>query len=63
MGYTQDELAQASSAIESTICKCEKSLTKLREGSPQHTLTVRQIKAFKIAVELIKREMGDCENG
>ncbi|MDR1245436.1 MAG: hypothetical protein LBK57_00195 [Clostridiales Family XIII bacterium] len=55
--YTNEELAEALRAIESTIAKCEKTLPKLREGSPQQTLTVRRIKALKIAVNLIEREM------
>jgi hypothetical protein len=55
--YTTEELAEALRAIESTIAKCEKALSKLREGSPQQTLTVRRIKALTIAVNLIQREM------
>jgi hypothetical protein len=61
MPYTRDELSEAIRAIESTIGKCEKALAKLREGSPQQTLTVRRIAAFKIAVELIKREMEEAQ--
>jgi hypothetical protein len=44
-------------AIEPTVGKCEKTLPKLLGGSPQQTLTARRIKAFKIALDLIKREM------
>jgi hypothetical protein len=53
----QHELSEALRSIESTLGKCEKALTKLREGMSQHTLLIRRIEAFNIAVELIKREM------
>jgi len=55
--YSHEELAEALRAITSTISKCEKAQEKLREGSPQYTLTVRRVKALKIAVELIEREL------
>jgi hypothetical protein len=57
--YSNEELTEALRAIESTIAKCEKALPKLREGSPQQTLTVRRIKALTIAADLIGREMDD----
>jgi hypothetical protein len=57
MAYMREELSEALRAIESTIGKCEKALPKLREGSPQQTLTVRRIKALNIAVDLMRREM------
>ncbi|MGI6280013.1 MAG: hypothetical protein ACOYJS_05580 [Acutalibacteraceae bacterium] len=55
--YTAEELKEALRAIESTISKCEKVLPKLKEGTSQHTLLVRRIKAFQIAVPLIKAEL------
>lgn len=54
--FTKEELAEALRAINSTIGKCEKMLPKLREGTPQHTLTIRRVKAFHIAVALIAKE-------
>ena len=48
------DLSEAFRAIESTLNKCEKALTKLREGTSQHTLTKRRIEAFSIALKLIK---------
>ena len=57
MTYTTEELAEARRAIASTLSKCEKALGKLRPGSSAHTLTVRRIRAFRIALELIDREM------
>ena len=54
----QDELNEALRSIESTLSKCEKALTKLRVGTSQHTLTIRRIDAFRIAVTLIKEKLG-----
>lgn len=55
--FSQDELAQALIALTSTISKCDKVLPKLKQGSSQHTLLTRRIKALAIAVALIKREL------
>jgi hypothetical protein len=60
---SQAELNEALRAINSTISKCEKAQTKLREGSPQHTLTKRRIKALYIATELINKELEARKNG
>lgn len=57
--YTTEELEEALRAIESTIRKCEKVLPKLKEGTSQHTLLVRRIKALRISSGLIQRELGD----
>ena len=57
MTYTPEELAEAQRAIDSTLHKCEKALEKLRPGTSAHTLTVRRIRAFRIALALIDREM------
>ena len=59
MRYTTEELSEARRAIDSTLHKCEKALEKLRPGS-SHTLTVRRIRAFQIALALIDREMEDA---
>ena len=53
----QQDLNEALRAIESTLSKCEKAQTKLREGTSQHTLTKRRIEAFRIASALIKEKM------
>lgn len=53
----QHDLREALRAINSTISKCEKAQLKLREGTPQHTLTKRRIEAFRIAVSLIEKEL------
>ena len=59
MSYTPEELAEDRRSIASTLGKCEKALDKLRPGSSAHTLTVRRIRAFRIALALIGRELGE----
>jgi hypothetical protein len=59
--HTKDELQEALRAIGSTISKCEKVLPKLKPGTPQHTLLMRRIKAFQLAVALIERELDEME--
>jgi hypothetical protein len=51
--YTKAELEEAIRAISSTLGKCEKVLVKLKEGTSQHTLLIRRIKALKISKEFI----------
>lgn len=55
--YTKEELEEALRAIDSTIRKCEKVQPKLKEGTSQHTLLIRRIKALNISSVLIKREL------
>ena len=57
MTHTPEELAEARRSIDSTLRKCEKALEKLRPGTSSHTLTLRRIRAFRIALALIDREM------
>ena len=58
MRYTREELAEARRSIDSTL---RKALEKLRPGTSPHTLTVRRIRAFRIALALIDREMDGTE--
>ena len=60
--YSRVELELALQAISSTIGKCEKVQPKLKEGTSQHTLLVRRIKAFQIAAALIERELENQDN-
>lgn len=57
--YTQAELQEAHRALLSTLRKCEKALPKLAQGTAQHTLLTRRIKALEIALDLIAREKED----
>ena len=61
--YTPDDLLEARRSIASTCVKCEKALLKLRPGTPQHTLTVRRIRAFQIALALLEREAARESDG
>jgi hypothetical protein len=60
--YTKTELEEAIRSIASTIGKCEKAREKLAEGTPQRTLTDRRIKAFKIAIELIEKQLKEVDD-
>jgi hypothetical protein len=55
--YTKEDLEEALRAIDSTISKCEKVQPKLKEGTSQHTLLIRRIKALRISSSLIMREL------
>jgi len=57
--FTQEELKEALRAITSLISKCEKAYTKLTEGTSQHTLMNRRLKAFYISEALLNKELGD----
>lgn len=64
--YTEHDLREALRAITSTIGKCEKALEKLEvqdKGVSQRTLLKNRIKAFHIAADLIKREIGESTYG
>lgn len=61
MQYTAEELLEAKRAIASTLAKCEKALTKLEPGRSQHTLMVRRIRAFRLSLALIDRELAPGE--
>lgn len=54
---TKLQLEQAKTALSSTLSKCEKALQKLKEGSPQATLTSRRIDALKVALFLIDEKL------
>jgi hypothetical protein len=58
--YSKQDLQEALRAIDSTIGKCEKIQPKLKEGTSQHTLLIRRIRALQIASSLIERELEHC---
>jgi hypothetical protein len=53
---SEDDLAEALRALDSTIAKCQKALPRLKPGTASHTLLTR-IKALDIATALIRREL------
>lgn len=57
--YSKEELDEALTALKSLISKCEKAKLNLKEGTSQHTLIVRRIKAFYLSVDLIEKELGN----
>lgn len=59
--FTKADLNEATRSIESTLHKCEKALEKLKAGTPQWTLTDRRIKAFRMSLALIARELEEIE--
>ena len=59
--YSEIELREAARAISSALMKSEKTLLKLKEGSPQHRMTAENIRVFQIALALIRREQGGSE--
>ena len=52
------DLSEAARAISSALMKSEKVLLKVKEGSPQFRMTEENIRAFQIALALIRREQG-----
>jgi hypothetical protein len=59
--YTKAELEEAKTALTSTLQKREKIDEGKKPGKSQQTLLDRRIRALRLALELIEREME--ENG
>ena len=55
--YTKAELEEAIKDTLSFVRQIEKVKPKFEEGTPQHTLAIRRIRAFQIAGALMEREM------
>lgn len=55
--YTKAELEEAKTALASTLHKCEKIDEGKKLGKSQQTLLDRRIKALRLALDLINREM------
>jgi hypothetical protein len=54
---TEADMADSVQFFESTITRVRKVLPKFAEGTPQHTLAVRRIRAFEIAGTLIRERL------
>ncbi|MGL5312171.1 MAG: hypothetical protein ACRC92_02880 [Peptostreptococcaceae bacterium] len=54
--YTNQEIEATLNTIESTIKNCEKIQPKLKEGSPQLSLSRNRIKALYISKALVTNE-------
>jgi hypothetical protein len=57
--YTKDELNEAKTALTSTLHKCEKIDEGKKLGKSQQTLLDRRIKAIRLALDLIAKEMSE----
>jgi hypothetical protein len=55
--YTRDELVEAITALTSTLKKCEKINEGKKLGKSQQTLLERRIRALRLSLELIDKEM------
>lgn len=55
--YSKEELELAFTALESTLHKCEKIQDSGKLQSSQKTLNDRRVRALRIALALIEKEM------
>jgi hypothetical protein len=55
--YSNAELEEAKVALTSTLHKCEKIDEGKKLGKSQQTLLDRRIKALRLALDLIEKEM------
>ncbi|APV43429.1 hypothetical protein Dform_00064 [Dehalogenimonas formicexedens] len=55
--YSKEDLIGASTTLTGLIRQIEKVMPKFKQGTSQHTLAVRRIRAFEIASALIDREL------
>ena len=57
MKYSMDELDEARTALTSTLLKCEKIQEGGKLQSSQKTLNDRRVKALRLALALIEKEL------
>lgn len=57
--FTKEDLEEAIRAITSLLHKCEKVQEKLKQGTPQYTLTKNRIKAFHVALALMNAALAE----
>lgn len=57
MKYSMDELDEARTALTSTLLKCEKIQEGKKLQSSQKTLNDRRVKALRLALALIEKEI------
>ena len=55
--YTKEELEEAKTALMSTLRKCEKIQDGKKLETSQQTLLDRRVRALRLALTLIEREM------
>lgn len=57
------DLVESLKQVISIISKCEKAQLNQREGSPQHTLLTRRIRAMQISKVLMEERLNEMEDG
>ena len=57
--YTNADLEEAKTALTSTLCKCEKIQDGKKLGASQQTLLDRRVRALRLALDLIDKEIND----
>ena len=62
MNHTTEELEEAKISLTSTLRKCEKIQDGKRLGASQQTLLERRVRALRLALELIERELSNNGN-
>jgi len=62
VNYTIEELEEAKISLTSTLRKCEKIQDGKRLGASQQTLLDRRVRALKLALDLIERELSNNGN-
>jgi len=62
VNYTTEELEEAKISLTSTLWKCEKIQDGKRLGASQQTLLDRRVRALRLALDLIERELSDSGN-
>lgn len=55
--YTKAELEEAFTSLTSTLSKCEKIQVGKKLPASQQTLLDRRVRALRLALELIEKEM------
>jgi hypothetical protein len=55
--HSKEELEEAKTALTSTLRKCEKIDEGKKLGKSQQTLLDRRIRALRLALDLIEKEM------
>jgi hypothetical protein len=59
--YTKAELEEAKTALTSTLHKCEKIQDGKKLGASQQTLLDRRIRALRLSLSLIEKEIKEIE--
>ena len=54
---SEEELEEAKTALASTLRKCEKIQDGKKLGAPQQTLLDRRVRALRLALVLIEKEL------